>query len=267
MGMSSAAVPVDDALQNKLLAALPESDWGRLQRHLSGIAAPAGKTLCESHADLDHAYFPTTSIVSLLHIAPDGASTEIATIGNEGMVGVTLFMGGGTMQKRAVVQFKGQMFRLRREVLKEEFSRGGALQDVLLRYTNVLLMQTSQTAVCNRRHSIDQQMCRWMLLNLDRLASEELTMTHELLANTLGVRREGVTDAARKLHAAGLINYRRGLITVTDRAGIEAYCCECYGVMRHAYDRLPGPHLYPLSLNGRPPHGNGVERIPALATV
>lgn len=267
MGMSSAAVPVDCALQNKLLAALPESDWQRLKRHLLGIEAPAGKTLCESHADLDHAYFPTTSIVSLLHIATDGASTEIATIGNEGIVGVTLFMGGGTMQKRVVVQFKGQMFRLKRDVLKEEFSRGGAMQDVLLRYTNALLMQTSQMAVCNRRHSIDQQLCRWMLLNLDRLASEELAMTHELLANTLGVRREGVTDAARKLHAAGLINYRRGRITVIDRAGVEAYCCECYGVMRAAYDRLPGSYLYPLQLEGRPRHGNGVDCIPALAAV
>lgn len=238
-GMSSGAVALECASQNKLLAALPERDWDRLRRHLSGIAAPAGKTLCESHADLDYAYFPTTSIISLQHIAPDGASTEIATIGNEGIVGVTLFMGGGTMQKRVVVQFKGQMFRLRRELLKEEFSRGGALQDVLLRYTNVLLMQTSQTAVCNRRHSIDQQLCRWLLLSLDRYASQELTITHERLANTLGVRREGITDAARKLQAAGLIQYSRGRIAVVDRARTEAFCCECYGVVHRALALLP----------------------------
>jgi CRP-like cAMP-binding protein len=241
------ALLVGDTLQNKLLAALPEIDWRRIERHLSSIEAPAGKTLCEFNAELDYAYFPTTSIISLLHIAADGASTEIATIGNEGFVGVTLFMGGGTMQKRVVVQCKGRLYRLKPEVLKREFNRGGALQHVLLRYTNALLTQISQAAVCNRRHSIDQQLCRWMLQSLDRLGSEELTMTHELLANTLGVRREGITDAARKLQRAGLITYRRGRITVVDRARVQAYCCDCYGVVRRAYDRLPGPYAYATS--------------------
>jgi len=265
--ISGNAVSVRCALRNKLLAALPEIEWSRVQRHLSIVAAPAGKTLCEPNSRLEYAYFPTTSIISLLHVSADGASTEIAMIGNEGLVGVTLFMDGGTTANRVVVQSKGQIFRLKGEVLQDEFSRGGVMQQLLLRYTQALLTQISQTAVCNRRHSIDQQLCRWILLSLDRLDSEELTMTHELLANTLGVRREGITEAARKLHNAGLITYRRGRITVTDRIGVEAYCCECYGVLRREYDRLTAPgvdtlHRTPLApaTDRAAPGNNGAER-------
>jgi len=231
---------------NKLLAALPEHDWHRLQQHLSPLDLPAGKTLCEPHSRMQYAYFPTSAIISLLHVGTDGASTEIAMIGSEGLVGVTLVMGGATTTSRVMVQSKGRIYRLRCEVLADEFGRGGALQQLLLRFTNALLTQISQVAVCNRRHSIDQQLCRWLLLSLDRLGSDELTMTHEVLANTLGVRREGITEAARKLHNVGLINYRRGRITVIDRVGVEAYCCECYSVVRGEYDRLPGRYAYSL---------------------
>ncbi len=254
------------ALQNKLLAALPESEWNRLRRYLLPLDAPAGKTLCEPNSQLEYAYFPTSAIISLLHVAADGASTEVAMIGNEGLAGVTLVMGGGTTTNRVMVQSRGQIYRLRSDVLREEFARGGALQQQLLRFTNALLTQISQAAVCNRRHSIDQQLCRWLLLSLDRLESDELTMTHEVLANTLGVRREGITEAARKLHNAGLINYRRGRITVIDRVGVEAYCCECYSVVRGEYDRLPGAYAYslhsaPLAAVDRTAPANGVRRI------
>jgi len=252
--------------ENKLLAALPECEWNRLQQHLSPLDLPAGKTLCEAHSRMEYAYFPTSAIISLQHVDTDGASTEIAMIGNEGLAGVTLVMGGATTTSRVMVQSKGKIYRLRCEVLRDEFGRGGALQQLLLRFTNALLTQISQTAVCNRRHSIDQQLCRWLLLSLDRLGSDELTMTHEVLASTLGVRREGITEAARKLHNAGLINYRRGRITVIDRIGVEAYCCECYGVVRSEYDRLPGAYAY--SLHGaalaavdRAARANGVRLI------
>ncbi len=242
--------PAASALQNKLLAALPECEWNRLQQHLTPLEAPAGKTLCEPHSRLEFAYFPASAIISLLHVATDGACTEVAMIGNEGLAGVTLVMGSAITTNRVMVQSKGRIYRLRSEVLREEFSRGGALQQLLLRFTNALLTQISQAAVCNRRHSIDQQLCRWLLLSMDRLGSDELTMTHEVLANTLGVRREGITEAARKLHNAGLINYRRGRITVIDRIGAEAYCCECYSAVRSEYDRLPG--RYACSLHGAP---------------
>jgi CRP-like cAMP-binding protein len=252
--------------ENKLLAALPECEWIRLRRYLSPLEAPAGKTLCEPHSRLEYAYFPVSAIISLLHVAADGASTEIAMIGNEGLAGVSLIMGSGTTTSRIMVQSKGQIYRLKSDVLREEFGRGGALQQLLLRFTNALLTQISQAAVCNRRHSIDQQLCRWLLLSLDRLGSDELTMTHEVLANTLGVRREGITEAARKLHNAGLINYRRGRITVIERSGVEAYCCECYGVVRREYDRLPGPYAYslrgaPLAVANRAAPANGFTRI------
>ena len=241
--MSSNLVPGGGALLNKLLAALPVSDWMRIKRYLSVLETPAGETLCELESRLDYAYFPTTSIISIRHVADDGGSTEVATIGNEGLVGVSLVMGGGTTANRVVVQNDGQVYRLKREILQDEFSRGGAMQHVLLRFTHALLTQISQMAACNRRHSIDQQLCRWLLISLDRLASDELTMTHEMLANTLGVRREGITEAAHKLQSAGFIAYRRGRITVLDRIGVEALCCECYRVMSREYNRLPRPYV------------------------
>ena len=229
------------ARQNKLLAALPDDDWSRLQPHLKAVPMSLGNAVYESGAQLDHVYFPTTSIISLLYVLADGASAEIAVVGNEGLVGVALFMGGETTPSRAVVQSAGWAYRLRGQVLKDEFTRGGAMQHLLLRYTQALLTQMAQTAVCNRHHSIDQQLCRWLLLSLDRLASKDLTMTQELIANMLGVRREGVTEAAGKLQAAGLIHYNRGRISVTDRAGLEARCCECYAVVKRESDRLlPG---------------------------
>jgi CRP-like cAMP-binding protein len=242
--MSNNFVPVVGAPQNKLLAALPVFDWDRVKRYLSVLEAPAGKTVCEMDSRLDFAYFPTTSIISVRHVTDDGASTEVATIGNEGLVGVTPIMGRAMTMNRMVVQNGGQVCRLKREILQEEFSRGGAMQHLLLRYTLALLTQISQMAVCNQRHSIDQQVCRWLLMSLDRLASDELTMTHEMLANTLGVRREGITEAAHKLQSAGFIVYRRGRITVLDRIGVEACCCECCRVMRREYDWLPRPYAY-----------------------
>ena len=223
---------------NKLLAALPDPEWQRLRENLAPIFMPLGNALYESGAQLDHVYFPTTSIVSLLYVLADGASAEIAVVGNDGVVGVALFMGGETTPSRAIVQSEGWAYRLKGQWLKEEFTRGGAMQHLLLRYTQALLTQMSQTAVCNRHHSIDQQLCRWLLLSLDRLDSSELVMTQELIANMLGVRREGVTEAAGQLQSAGLIHYSRGRITVVDRAGVEARCCECYAVVKRESDRL-----------------------------
>jgi CRP-like cAMP-binding protein len=194
--------------------------------------------LYESGDQLQHVYFPTASIVSLLYVMADGASAEIAVVGNEGIIGIALFMGGETMPNRAVVQSAGHAYRLRGQVLKEEFNRAGELQHLLLRYTQALLTQMSQTAVCNRHHSVDQQLCRWLLLSLDRLPSNELTMTQELIANMLGVRREGVTEAAGKLQAAGLIHYSRGHIKVLDRSRLEKRACECYQVVKTEFDRL-----------------------------
>lgn len=202
---------------------------------------PLGSAVYESGAQLDHVYFPTSAIISLLYVLADGASAEIAVVGNEGLVGVALFMGGETTPSRAVVQSAGWAYRLRGQLLKDEFTRGGAMQHLLLRYTQALLTQMAQTAVCNRHHSIDQQLCRWLLLSLDRLPSKDLTMTQELIANMLGVRREGVTEAAGKLQAVGLIKYNRGRISVIDRDGLEARCCECYAVVKRESDRLlPG---------------------------
>ena len=231
----------DGALHNRLLETLPKIDWARLRRHFSPIELPVGKILCEPNSCLDYAYFPTTAIVTLLHLAIDGTWTKIATIGYEGIVGITLILGGGTMTNHAVVQSTGQLYRLKSNILNEEFSHGGAMQHLLLRYTKALLTHIAQMAVCNRRHTIEQQLCGFVLLSLDRLTSQEMTMTHELLANTLGVRREGITEAAHKLQTAGIISYRRGHITVIDRSGLEARCCECYSVVRREYDRLPGP--------------------------
>jgi CRP-like cAMP-binding protein len=224
--------------QNHLLAALPAEEFDRLLPHLELAAMPLGDVLYESGTHLGHVYFPTTSIVSLLYVMEDGASAEIAVVGNEGIIGVALFMGGETTPSRAVVQSAGYAYRLKGQLLKQEFNRSGAMQQLLLRYTQALLTQMAQTAVCNRHHSVDQQLCRWLLLSLDRLASNELTMTQELIANMLGVRREGVTEAAGKLQDAGLLRYSRGRITVVDRPGLEAQACECYRVVKKEFDRL-----------------------------
>lgn len=227
-----------DPRQNHLLAALPAAAFERLQPHLKLVSLPLGEALSESGVVLRHVYFPTNSIVSLLYVMADGRSAEIAVVGNEGVIGISLFMGGETTPSRAVVQSAGHAYKLAGHVLKEAFNQAGAMQHVLLRYTQALLTQMAQTAVCNRHHSLDQQLCRWLLLSLDRLTSNELVMTQELIANMLGVRREGVTEAAGKLHHAGLIHYSRGRITVTDRAGLEARTCECYAVVKKEFDRL-----------------------------
>jgi CRP-like cAMP-binding protein len=224
--------------QNHLLAALPPADLELLQPDLKLVELPLGDVLYESGSHLRHVYFPTTAIVSLLYMLADGASAEIAVVGNEGLIGVSLFMGGETTPSRAVVQSAGHAYRLTGQLLKEEFTRAGAMQHLLLRYTQALLTQMAQTAVCNRHHSLDQQLCRWLLLSLDRLPSNELVMTQELIANMLGVRREGVTGAAGHLQEAGLIRYSRGHITVLDRPGLEARTCECYAVVKKESDRL-----------------------------
>lgn len=224
--------------QNHLLAALPPAEFARISPHLEFVCMHLGEVLYESGRRMAHVYFPTTSIVSLLHVLEDGASTEIAMVGNEGVLGISLFMGGETTPSRAVVQSSGNGYRLKAQLLKEEFNRAGPMLHLLLRYTQALITQMAQTAVCNRHHSIDQQLCRWLLLSLDRLSSNELRMTQELIANMLGVRREGVTEAAGKLQAAGLIHYSRGRITVIDRKGVEARACECYAVVKKEFERL-----------------------------
>jgi CRP-like cAMP-binding protein len=224
--------------KNHLLAALPEAEWQRWSPQLEAVDMPLGQVLYESGSTLSHVYFPTTAIVSLLYVMENGASAEIAVVGNEGLVGVSLFMGGETTPSRAVVQSAGQGVRLSARTLKDEFNRAGAVLHLLLRYTQALITQMAQTAVCNRHHSLDQQLCRWMLLSLDRLQGDELVMTQELIANMLGVRREGVTEAALKLQRAGLIRYARGRISVLDRAGLEERTCECYAVVKKEYDRL-----------------------------
>jgi len=231
-------VVVDGPRRNRLLAALPDAEWERLSSHLERVEMPLGKVLYEPDDRLAHVYFPTTSIVSLLYVMENGSSAEIAVVGYEGIVGISLFMGGNSTPSRAVVQSAGQGFRLKANLLMEEFDRAGQMMHLLLRYTQALITQMSQTAVCNRHHSLDQQLCRWLLLSLDRLQSNELVMTQELIANMLGVRREGVTEAAGQLHRAGLINYQRGRIKVLDRAGLDKRTCECYAVVKKEYDRL-----------------------------
>jgi CRP-like cAMP-binding protein len=225
-------------LTNHLLAALPDPEWQRWLPQLEAIELPLGQVLYESGATLTHVYFPTTAIVSLLYVMENGASAEIAVVGNEGIVGVSLFMGGESTPSRAVVQSAGHGFRMTGAAMKEEFNRAGPVLHLLLRYTQALITQMAQTAVCNRHHSLDQQLCRWLLLSLDRLQASELLMTQELIANMLGVRREGVTEAALKLQAAGLIRYARGHIKVLDRAGLERRTCECYSVVKNEYNRL-----------------------------
>jgi CRP-like cAMP-binding protein len=227
-----------DPKVNQLLAALPNSEWQRLLPHLEIVDMPLGKVLYESGDAMKHVYFPTDSIVSLLYVMENGASAEIAVVGNEGIVGISLFMGGETTPSRAIVQSAGMGFRLKGNVVKEEFNRSGPTMHLLLRYTQALITQMTQTAACNRHHSLDQQLCRWLLLSLDRLHEPELAMTQELIANMLGVRREGVTEAALNLQRLGLIRYARGHITVLDRPGLEQRSCECYAVVKKEYDRL-----------------------------
>jgi CRP-like cAMP-binding protein len=223
---------------NLLLAALPEAEWLRWQPLLEHVHMPLGQVLCEPRVTLSHVYFPTSSIVSLLYVMENGDSAEIAVVGCEGLVGVSLFMGGESTSSRAVVQSAGHGFRLKAQLMKDEFNRAGPVLHLLLRYTQALITQMTQTAACNRHHSLDQQLCRWLLLSLDRLRANELVMTQELIANMLGVRRESVTEAAFKLQQAGLISYARGHISVLDRSGIEKRTCECYAVVKSEYDRL-----------------------------
>jgi len=225
--------------RNHLLAALPDAEWQRWLPHLELIDLALGQVLHETGQPMKHVYFPTTAIVSLLYLLENGSSAEIAVVGNEGVVGISLFMGGGeSTPSRAVVQSAGIGFRMKERVIKEEFSRSGPVMHLLLRYTMALITQMAQTAVCNRHHSLDQQLCRWLLLSLDRLHSNDLMMTQELIANMLGVRREGVTEAALRLQGAGLIRYARGRIKVLDRPGLEKRVCECYAVVKKESDRL-----------------------------
>lgn len=225
---------------NGLLSALDPDDYDRWLPQLEWTGLPLGRSLYESGMGMTHAYFPTTAIVSLLYVLESGASAEIAVVGREGMVGVALVLGGGTTTSRGLVQSGGEGFRLPAAFLKDELERSAAVAHLLLRYTQALITQMAQTAVCNRHHSLDQQLCRWLLLSLDRLSGDELVMTQELIANMLGVRREGVTEAALKLQAAGLIRYARGHIWVLDRPGLERRSCECYGVVSAEYRRLLG---------------------------
>jgi len=227
-----------DPTQNYLLAKLPDSEFQQIFPHLELVTLKLGEVLYESGGQLHCVYFPITSIVSLLYVMRDGASAEIAVVGNDGILGISLFMGGETTPSRAVVQSAGTAYRLRAEILKEEFNRAGPTMRLLLRYTQALITQMSQTAVCNRHHSVDQQLCRWLLLSLDRLPSNELKMTQELIANMLGVRREGVTEAAGRLRDLGIIAYSRGHITVLDRSNLEDRVCECYAVVKKEFDRL-----------------------------
>lgn len=229
---------IHDPSQNRLLRALPEEERERLLPHLELVPMELGQAISEPGALMQQVYFPTTCIVSLLNVMENGSSAEIAVVGNEGVVGVSIFLGGETTISRAIVQSAGYAYRLNGQRLKNEFLLAGAMQQLLLRYTQMLITQMAQTAICNRHHSIDQQLCRWLLLSLDRLEVNEVNMTQELIANMLGVRREGVTEAAGKLQHAGLIQYKRGKITVLDRPGLESRACECYKVVKKERDRL-----------------------------
>lgn len=235
---------LNDPHQNHLLDCLPPEEYERLLPHLELIKIPLGEVIYESGDELRYVYFPTTCIVSLLYVMENGASAEIAVIGNDGIVGVALFMGGGSMPNRAVVQSAGYAYRMRGQLLMKEFNLFGVMLHLLLRYTQALITQMAQTAVCNRHHTVDQQLCRWLLLSMDRLPSNVLTMTQELIANMLGVRREGVTEAAGRLQQAGLIQYSRGRITVLNRPGLEERVCECYHVVKTEADRLMPPRKY-----------------------
>jgi CRP-like cAMP-binding protein len=230
--------PIQDPNQNHLLAALLDAEFDRLSPHLQPVPLLLGDVLSQSGARPDYVYVPTTAIISIHYLLENGGSSEIAGVGNEGMLGVALFMGGNTTPSRAVVQTGGFGYRLPVAILTEEFDRAGPVMRLLLRYTQALLTHMSQTAVCNRHHTVEQQLCRWLLLTLDRLSSNELTMTQELISNMLGVRREGVTEAAGRLQGRGHISYRRGHITVLDRSGLEEHVCECYGVVKKEFGRL-----------------------------
>jgi len=227
-----------DPKQNHLLDALPADVFDRISPHLELIAMPLGEILYESGGQLQHVYFPTSAIVSLHYIMENGASAEIAGVGNEGVLGISLFMGGNTTPSRAAVYTGGQGYRMKARLMMEEFNRAGSMMRLMLRYTQALITQMSQTAVCNRHHSVEQQLCRWLLLTLDRLPTNELTMTQELIASMLGVRREGITETAGNLQRAGMISYRRGHITVLNRAGLETHTCECYKVVKKEFHRL-----------------------------
>lgn len=229
-----------EALQNHLLAALSEEEFTRLLPNLQAVSLSLGQVIYESGERMEYVYFPTTAIISLLYIMENGATAEIGVVGNDGLVGIALFMGGDTTPNRAVVQSAGRAFKMKAKVLQEEFILAGRFHNLLLRYTQALITQISQTAVCNRLHSVDQQLCRWLLLSHDRLPSDRLIMTHDLIANMLGVRREGVTHAAKRLQEAGYISYARGDMTILDRKGLEGKACECYQVVRNEYDRLFG---------------------------
>lgn len=239
--VTMSASPVDSRNENHLLAALPAAVQERIYPHLKRVPMPLGKVIYESGAELRNVYFPTDCIVSLLYVLENGASAEISVVGNEGLIGIALFMGGETTPSRAIVQSAGFAYQLAGQLLKEEFHRDADMQQLLLRYTQSLITQMTQTAVCNRHHSLDQQLCRWLLLSLDRLRTNQLTMTQELIANMLGVRREGVTEAAGKLQGLGVIRYQRGRITVLDRPKLESLCCECYAVVKKETDRLLPP--------------------------
>jgi CRP-like cAMP-binding protein len=238
-----AAKHTDDARMNHLLAALPDVEFARLEPHLEPVSLSLGKVIYESGEQLEYIYFPTTAIISLLYIMENGSTAEIGMAGNDGLVGVALFMGGSTTPNRAVVQSAGNAFRLNSKALQLEFSLSGQFQNILLRYTQYLMTQISQTAVCNRLHSVEQQLCRWLLINHDLLQTNKLIMTHDLIANMLGVRREGVSIAAGNLQRKGLIKYVRGTITILDRKGLEFTTCECYKVVKEEYDRLLGPYI------------------------
>ncbi|GAC1412836.1 MAG: Crp/Fnr family transcriptional regulator [Burkholderiaceae bacterium] len=224
--------------QNHLLGAIPEAEWARFAPHLTPVHLELGDVIYESGSNQPHVYFPTDSIISLLYVMEDGSSAEIAIVGNEGLVGISLFMGGGTTPSRAVVQSAGKAFRMKAQWIRDEFILARSVQQLFLRYTQALLTQRAQTAVCNRHHTLDQQLCRWLLMSLDRLSSNELVMTQELIANMLGVRREGVTEAAGRLQRAGVIQYSRGRIRVLDRPRLEQLACECYEVVKKEFMRL-----------------------------
>lgn len=224
--------------QNYLFHSIPDKEWDRLLPFIEPVSLPLGKVLYEPGMKMSYVYFPTTSIVSLLYALENGSSAEIAVVGNEGIVGISIFMGGESTSSRAVVQSAGLGYRVKSSLILNEFNNAGPVMHLLLRYTQALITQMSQTAVCNRHHTLDQQFCRWLLLSLDRLTSNELVMTQELIANMLGVRREGVTEAALKVQKAGLIKYARGHITILDRIGLEKRTCECYAVVKREYERL-----------------------------
>jgi CRP-like cAMP-binding protein len=246
--MSSSA----DSSQNHILAALPSEEFGRVAAHLELVELRLGEMLYEPGSQLHHAYFPTTAIVSLYYLTESGASAESAGVGKEGVVGISLFMGGNTTSSSAVVQTAGYAYRLGRSLLMQEFDRGGLMQRLLLRYTQALITQMSQAAICNRHHSVEQQLCRWLLLTLDRLPTNELVMTQDLIASMLGVRREAITEAAGNLQRAGFISYRRGHISVTERSGLEAGACECYAVVKKELDRLMSDVRYRQSSDAPP---------------